>query len=118
MVDGITGICDFLNYTCPVSQTGGVGEGKESAPSLPVPCLCSTTTVVSDQALLGAAMPSPTSVSRGSPVPPAAPGVCLFCGATGTLAGCLDVHFKLTKARGKNKVNVFVYVFFLQGIVT
>lgn len=37
MVNGITDACDFLNYTYPISQTSGAGEGKE-----PAPTLCST----------------------------------------------------------------------------
>lgn len=69
-------------------------------------------TAVSHQAMLGTATQSPVPVSPGSPVPPAAPGVRLLCGAAGTSAGCLDACFKVTKTGGENKVGTVTYVFF------
>lgn len=110
MVNGITDVCDFLNYTYPISQTSGAGEGKE-----PAPTLCSTAGPqfpIKRCSMLGTATQSPVPVSPGSPVPPAAPGVRLLCGAAGTSAGCLDACFKVTKTGGENKVGTVTYVFF------
>lgn len=125
IVNGTTDACDFLNYTYPISQTGRANQGKESAPPPSVPSLCSTA-AHHDRGFRPSIARCCDPITRvckpwllyGSPVPPAAPRVCLFCSATGTLAGCLDACFKLTKACGKNKVNTFMYVFFPQGIVT